>query len=153
MSDIDKKTEEKLDQIVANAASEMYSQGPILDSRKGFDASGLKETLINYIVPLVSLILSLLIGLFILYPSYKSLPELKSQFESKRLLKSNLENKLATLNKLVDFKRVVDENSDLVSRVLVSEQLVPGLLTQVDKIARESGFNISRLNYGLGTVV
>ena len=109
----------------------------------------LKETLINYIIPLVSLVLIALIGYFVLYPSYKEIPDLQAQVDQKSKLESNLEKKLSNLNRLVDFKSVVAENSDLVNRVLVSEPLVPGLLTQVDRIVRESGLEINRLNYGM----
>ncbi len=114
------------------------------------DISGFKETLINYIVPLVSLLLSAAIGFFILYPSYKDLPDLMSEIAVKSNLETNLRNKLNNLNRLVDFKSIVDENSNLVNKVLLSEELIPGLLTQVDRIARESGLLVSRLNYGLG---
>lgn len=112
-----------------------------------------KETLINYIVPLVSVLLIILILFFVLYPSYKSLPDLQGEVGRQTSLQNNLQSKLNNLNRLVDFENVVSENSDLVNKVLVSEELVPGLLTQVDKIARESGLTVTRLNYGLGATL
>lgn len=114
-----------------------------------FNAEIIKNTLINYIVPLICIAASVLIGVFILMPSYRELPELQAELEKNSRLERVLEDKLRNLNKLVDFEGIVEENSDLVNKVLVSEGLVPGLLTQIDKIASESGLTVNRLNYGL----
>jgi Tfp pilus assembly protein PilO len=118
--------------------------------RINIDMAEFKETLINYIVPLVSVLLIILILVFVLYPSYKNLPDLQAEVGRQTALRDNLQEKLNNLNRLVDFESVVSENSDLVNKVLVSEELVPGLLTQVDRISRESGLTVTRLNYGLG---
>lgn len=109
----------------------------------------LRDTLLNYIVPLISVSAAVLIGVFVLYPSYKELPELQMELEQQTKLETVLSNKLNNLNRLVDFEGIVEENSDLVNKVLVSEGLVPGLLTQIDRIARDSGLTVNRLNYGL----
>jgi len=109
----------------------------------------IKGTLINYIVPLLSIAGVVLIVLLVLLPSYKALPDLEKKLDQNKKLEATLSSKLGNLNKLVDFKKIVEENSDLVNKVLVSEGLVPGLLTQVDRIARDSGLTVNRLNYGL----
>lgn len=142
------KANQDLDKMMKDMASEIGKEA--IKESKSVNTGALKETLINYIVPLVSGVLTLLIIIFVLLPSYNNLPELRSQLENKSRLKRNLELKIDNLTRLSDFKNVVDENSQLVSRVLVSEQLVPNLLTQVDKISQEAGFSINRLNYGLG---
>lgn len=116
-----------------------------------FDMMMLKETIINYIVPIVCVGASVLIGVLVLMPSYKSIPNLSAEYDKNTMLESTLRNKLNNMNRLLEFKSIVDENSDLVNKVLVSEELVPGLLTQIDKIARESGLEVTRLNYGLGS--
>ncbi len=130
-------------------------QENIKENKKKVDISAnmgvFKEALINYIVPIISLALTVLIGLLILMPSYKSIPELESQQLQRTSLEANLRSKLGNMNRLVDFENVVAENSDLVNKVLVSEELVPGLLTQIDRIAKEAGLEVSRLNYGLGS--
>jgi Tfp pilus assembly protein PilO len=143
--------DQNFDQMIADAATEMTQGSAPPETKKGLQLGALGDTLLNYIVPLVALVLSGLIGVFILVPSYKNLPELEAQLNSKKKLKHDLTMKLENINRLSDFKNVVDENSQLVDRALVSQELVPGLLTQIDKIARDSGFKLSRLNYGLGT--
>jgi Tfp pilus assembly protein PilO len=136
----------------ANKALEQLQENKQEKKKKSvsFSANIIKETLINYIIPLICLSASGLIGFFILMPSYNELPELKSKLETNQKLERDLGNKLSNLNRLVDFKSIVEENSDLVNKVLVSEELVPGLLTQVDRISRESGLSVGRLSYGLG---
>ncbi len=115
------------------------------------DVMMIKEAIINYIVPIICIVASILIGVLVLMPSYKSIPSLSADLDQRVMLEITLKNKLNNMNKLLDFKDVVEENSDLVNKVLVSEELVPGLLTQIDKIARESGLAVNRLNYGLGS--
>ena len=110
-----------------------------------------KEAIINYIVPIVCLASSILIGVLVLMPSYNSIPQLSADLDEKTMLEITLRNKLNNMNRLLDFKGIVEENSELVNKVLVSEELVPGLLTQIDKLARQSGLGVNRLNYGLGS--
>ncbi len=111
------------------------------------DTRSLKDTLLNFIVPIVSMLVTLLLFVFVIYPSINLLPTLKAEKAKTETLKNQLDTKLVVLNKLVDFKSVVDENVDLASKVMTSEPLIPELLTQIDTIARESGLEISRLSY------
>ena len=111
----------------------------------------LRHALINYIVPIICVAASVLIVMFVLMPSYKELPELEMKLTSSTKLESALRKKLMNLNDLVDFKSVVEENSNLVNKALVSEELVPGLMTQIDRIAKEAGLTVNSLNYGLGS--
>lgn len=120
------------------------------DLELNFKRQAIKDTLVNFFVPLIALTISLAVGFLVLYPSYKALPLLKAELEQKSTLEQNLDRKLNNLNGLVDFKRAVDENSELVNTVLVSEELVPALLTQIDKIVRASGMEITKLNYSFG---
>jgi len=138
---------------LANKADQAKSAKPLKEKSKrvSLDISGLRHALVNYLVPLICVAASVLIVMFILMPSYKELPELKLKLEKNTQLEGNLRRKLANLNDLVDFKGVVGENSNLVNKVLVSEELVPGLLTQVDRVATEAGLTVNSLNYGLGS--
>jgi hypothetical protein len=65
-------------------------------------------------------------------------------------LENQLRTKLSTLNKLLDFETVVQEDEALVSRVLVPETAVPELLTQIDIIAKDSGLLVNKLSYSFG---
>lgn len=107
----------------------------------------IKDFTMNFIVPLIALGLSAVMGFVIIYPSMKSLPTLKAEVEGKQALEAQLSSKLANLSNLSEFKSVVDENSMLVQKVLADEPLVPQLLTQIDQIAKESGLDVTKLSY------
>lgn len=109
----------------------------------------LKQTIANFIIPLIAVVLSLgLLGLYI-YPSLTDIPLLNSELKERTELSQQLVAKVEKLNSLLDFKQNVDDSSSLVSRALSEEPLVPQLLTQVDQIARESGLAITRMSYAL----
>lgn len=112
----------------------------------------IKDAILNFIVPLVSIVIAGLLFAFVVYPSFSTLPSLKEEKTQYETQLSALTKKLANLEKLVEFKSVVDENSNLVNRILVSEENVPQLLNQVDTIVRESGLEISKLSYSLANV-
>jgi Tfp pilus assembly protein PilO len=109
-----------------------------------------REFFINFLIPLVCLVATGFLVIVILYPSYKALPELKVEASRKETLDNQLKAKLGVLNKLLDYKSVVDENLDLISAVLEAEAKVPQLLTQIDIIARESGLDVTKLSYSFG---
>lgn len=114
------------------------------------DTKKLKNTVINFMVPIIALVLTLLLFLVVIYPAITSLPLLKDELTAKRNLENQLKTKLTTLNKLLDFESVVMENAEVVAKVLVSEPTVPELLTQIDMIAKESGLAINKLSYSFG---
>ena len=114
------------------------------------EAEIVKDTILNFIVPLIAVGICILIGVIFIMPAYKSLPELRNQIGEKTVLRDDLRAKKTNLNKLVDFKSIVDENSDLVNKVLVSEPLVPELLNQIDQIVKGSGMEVSKLSYAYG---
>lgn len=115
------------------------------------DTGKIKETLLNFVVPLVAFGVTFALFIIVIYPSYKKLPVLKAELTSKTSLKQTLNTKLQRLNRLVDFKTVVEEDSALVDRVLVSEEEVPRLLDQVNQIATDAGMSITRLSYSYGS--
>ena len=116
------------------------------------EAEIVKDAILNFIVPLVALAVCIMLGVVFILPAYKALPDLRVQIGEKTQLRDVLVSKKTALNKLVDFKSVVDENSNLVNKVLVSEPLVPELLNQIDQIVKESGMNVSKLSYAYGGV-
>lgn len=114
------------------------------------DTHRIKDGLLNFLVPLVCLGATLLIFFTIIFPSFKQLPTLKTEVEAQITLENQLRTKLTALNDLIDFNEELQENSDLISKVLVSEPEVPLLLTQIDSIAKESGLEINKLSYSFG---
>jgi len=121
----------------------------VKEQKSHMDTSHLKQVLINFVVPLGMLIITLVIVLLVLKPAFKNKPLLTNDLVSKKQLRDDLQSKLVTLNRLVDFQNIVSENSALVDKVLVSEQEVPALMSQISQIAQNSGFSIKRLTYAL----
>jgi Tfp pilus assembly protein PilO len=133
--------------ISEKEAEALLSKSPGLS----VNMSKIKDTLLNFIVPLISLGVTVVLGIVIIYPTAKALPQTKEELAAKQEKKLVLEKKVKDLHKLVDFKNVVDENSALVNRVLESESKVPYLLNQVDRIARNSGLSVVKLSYSYGS--
>jgi len=115
------------------------------------DTGRLKENLLNFVVPIVAIAIAIALAIFVIYPSFKKLPLVKADLSSKAGMKQTLSTKLQRLNRLVDFKSVVDEDSGLVNKVLVSEEEVPRLLDQVNQIATNAGMSVTRLSYSYGS--
>jgi Tfp pilus assembly protein PilO len=107
----------------------------------------LKETLVNFVVPLLALVVILVMVFVIIVPTINSKPEKEAEIAKAVALNAQLRDKLENLNKMKNLEKVVTDYSDLVTRVLVNEPMVPELLTQVDTIAKESGLEVTKLTY------
>ncbi len=103
--------------------------------------------LLNFLVPLLALIGSSIAIFVFLLPSYKEIPILESSLSTKKTLSSQLERKVAALKELVDFSTQVDEYVLVTEKALISEPKIPELLSQIDIMIRESGMDVSSLNY------
>ncbi len=111
------------------------------------DYSKLKDTVINFIVPIIAGLVCLALAAFVIYPTLKQMPVQKAEYKAKQDLNDQLTVKVQNLKKLLDFKKAVDEDATLVSAALVSEAMVPQLLTQIDQIAKENGLAVTKLSY------
>jgi Tfp pilus assembly protein PilO len=111
------------------------------------NTQAIRDTVLNFIVPLVAIVSAALLGFLVFYPSYKEYPRLRVQVQEKQALHDLLSKKLAVLNKLLDYKSVVDEDLELITGVLMDEAYVPELLTQIDIVANEAGLEVTKLNY------
>jgi Tfp pilus assembly protein PilO len=109
--------------------------------------NALKETLINFVVPLLALAVILVMLFVIIIPTIKSKPQKEAEIEKVQALNGQLRGKLENLNKMKNLESVVGDYSELVTRVLVDKPMVPELLTQVDTIATESGLEVTKLTY------
>jgi Tfp pilus assembly protein PilO len=119
--------------------------------KKGGSAAGykIKDTLLNFIVPLISLGVTLLLAFTIAIPSRSKLPTLDTQLKAAGDLRAKLETKIGVLEQLVEYQVVVDEDVKIFEQALPEEAMVPELLTQVDTIARESGLKVTVLSYSV----
>ncbi|MEK7595834.1 MAG: type 4a pilus biogenesis protein PilO [Patescibacteria group bacterium] len=106
-----------------------------------------KAFLVGTVFPLALLLGTVLLFFFVLYPKYKELPQKRDDIVKLKQKADALEGKIKKLNDLVDFKDVLQENSDLLDAAMPSQAEVPILLTQVQLIATEAGLNIKNLSY------
>lgn len=106
-----------------------------------------KGALINFIIPLISILITGVLAIFYIYPSFKSFPVKKQDLEKKIETKNILNTKVLSLNKLIDFQQSLDENLDIVNKVLVPEPEVPKLLDQATQLAQKAGLSLDRLSY------
>lgn len=116
------------------------------------DLAKAKETLVNFVVPLVCFVLVLLLVGLVLYPTIKGIPILQEELTQAAHLETQLKEKRAKLNDLLDFRNTVEEDVALLGTVLVSEAMVPELLTQISQIAEKVGFEITKLAYSFSEV-
>jgi Tfp pilus assembly protein PilO len=123
-----------------------------LNAGMNVDVSRIKEAVVNFIIPLVCIIATILIGLLLLMPAIKEQPLLHVELEESVKLSKQLKSKKDVLNDLIDFRTIVEENASLMDAVLVSEANVPELLAQVSLIAQEAGFEVTRLAYSYSGV-
>ncbi|MBD3366424.1 hypothetical protein GF360_03760 [candidate division WWE3 bacterium] len=118
---------------------------------KGFDLSKVTGFLLNFLIPLISLIATGLLLFLVLFPKYQEMPLIQENLDEKQHLSRQLQTKVSTLNLLVDLEEVVREYSDFINKTLVSEPTVPELLAQVDLMARESVLGVEQLAYSKGS--
>ncbi len=114
------------------------------------DLSGIKDFFLNFLIPLVALGIVGGLAALVLYPSFQEAPELESKLAQQQALAARLEDKVATLEVLVDLEYEAEEDFDLINKALVSEPRVPRLLAQIDRMATDSGFEVNDLGYSRG---
>lgn len=107
----------------------------------------IKNAILNFLIPLIAFAGTLLLIVLYIVPSYKSLPAKKQELEGKITLKKTLTDKASDLDRLVDYKSIFDENTDIVNKVLVSEPEVPRLLDQASQMATRAGTSLDKLSF------
>jgi len=120
-----------------------------LNTEIKIDKEGIKNALINFLVPILALGASVLLFFVVILPGLSNLPQLQAELSETETLEGILGEKLSTLNRLLDFESVVEEYGDLFRSALPDESKVPELLTQVDQMARESGLAVIKLSYSI----
>lgn len=108
-----------------------------------------KDIALNFIIPILCTTASAVLFVVIIYPSFRNVPELKQKLKNTEVLRDQLKEKQAKLGRFIDFKAILEENSNLVDRVMPAEQNVPGLLDQLSQIASEVGLDVTKLSYSL----
>ena len=117
------------------------------------DIVKVKSIISEFVIPLVSVVISLVLVLLIIVPAIKTLPAATREVKNKQEQAEVLKNKIKVLEKLVDFKSVVDEDFMLLTAAIPSESQVPQLLTQIDQISKESGLSVVTMSYTLSNTL
>lgn len=128
---------------IQNALQNMQVEEP----KKKVDLTGFKRFIANFLIPLIALAIMGILVLVVIMPAVREIPVLQSDLAEREVKVASLDEKLQKLRSLTDFKESVEENHTLVSKVLAEEPLVPQLLTQIDRIAGESGVTLTKINY------
>lgn len=116
------------------------------------DAKDIKNTIMNFIVPIGSLLISIVLVLAIILPQINGWEQVQSDLNAAKTLEAQLSTKKGVLDKMIDFQSVVAEDLKVFSQTLAEEPFVPELLTQIDIIAKEAGLEVSRLSYSVTDV-
>jgi Tfp pilus assembly protein PilO len=111
----------------------------------------LRNAVVNFIVPIIAFGVALLLIVLYIYPSFKSLTEKREELNNKISLKNTLSEKVSDLKVLSDFGDVLNENLEIVNKVLVPEADVPRLLDQATQISQRAGMELDRLSYSYGS--
>ncbi len=111
------------------------------------NTSRIKETLINFIVPLICLAVAVLLIIFVIYPGIVNIPKFKQELNDRNQKKEVLAEKSTNLKKLIFYKAMLEQNSALVDRALSSTDNIPQLLDEVYQMSVSSGVKVNRLNY------
>jgi hypothetical protein len=109
------------------------------------DISGIKNAVINFLIPLICLGISGALGLLVIYPSFISIKPLQEEIKTQQALKESLDTKVSRLKDLQSYRSVVKENSELINRVFVSESSAPLFLDEINQLARNASFEVTRL--------
>ncbi len=114
---------------------------------KSMNLSDLKGVIFDFVVPLILLIVTALLGFLYIKPTYKQMGEISADVSAKQELVSVLTYKTAALTKMKDFGSVLKENADLMSALLPTDSNVPQLLDEVAQISANAGMALDRLSY------
>ncbi len=106
---------------------------------------------VNFLVPLACLLITAGLAFIVLLPSYREIPSLENTLQIEENLAVQLETKASTLLNMVDIRDTMEDYTVAVDLALTSEPKIPELLSQVDRMAGESGMEVTSLSYSRGS--
>lgn len=106
-----------------------------------------KDFLLGTGIPVLLFLGALSVVLLLVLPTYKKAKPKSEELSKLIVREKNLDTKIMKLNDLLDFKDVVNEDLKLVNIALPSEDNIPLLLTEIQKISKEAGLAITNLSY------
>lgn len=108
-----------------------------------------KSFAVNFIIPLLALIVTVFLVVLVLIPGFKNYPLLVQTYQQKSQFQKELVVKTEKLNKLYEFRDTVLTNRALINKAMADAPMVPQLLAQLNMIAKDSGVVIQKLTYSI----
>ena len=116
------------------------------------NTSKIKATFIDNLYLAVSLVGSLFFILVLLFPSLSSIPTLRTKLSAKNEELKQLKAKSSRLNSLISNQSTLKANLKLVDMAVPSKDNVPNLMTQIQRIASDSGVTLKALQFGTSSL-
>lgn len=117
------------------------------------NTSKLKSTFLGNLYLAVGVVGSLFFVLILLVPSISLIPSLRAQIKSKNEELKQLRERSGHLNALLSNQSTLKVNLKLVDVAIPSKDDVPNLMTQIQRIATESGVVLKALQFGSGALM
>ncbi|MEK7610786.1 MAG: type 4a pilus biogenesis protein PilO [Patescibacteria group bacterium] len=126
-----------------------------LGNKSGSALSGIKIVgLLRPLLPFLplgsSVVLGLLVVLLIAVPRISNLAALKSEIKDNQTKLGNLKEKYVKLTDLLAHQEALESDLSFIDAALPDKENIPELLSQIEKIASESGVSIRALHFGTG---
>ena len=116
------------------------------------NTSKFKSTFLENFYLTIGVVGSLFFVLVLLLPSISLIPSLRSQIKNKSEELRQLRERSARLNSLLSNQSTLKVNLKLVDVAIPSKDDVPNLMTQIQRIATESGVVLKALQFGSGAL-
>lgn len=110
----------------------------------------LLRPLIPYLPFGSSVVLGLLVVLLIAIPRVSNLSQLKTEIKDNQSKLGSLKEKYVRLTDLLAHQEALESDLSFIDAALPEKENIPELLSQIEKIASESGVSIRALHFGTG---
>lgn len=116
------------------------------------DTKIFKNTIISNLYAGLGVFGSLFFVVIIILPSFSSFPSLRNQIEEKSKALKDLKVKSSRLNALLTSQTSLKSSLKIVDTAIPSKDNVPTLMTEVQRIASDSGVILKALQFGSGSL-
>ncbi|MCG2685802.1 type II secretion system protein M [Candidatus Parcubacteria bacterium] len=118
---------------------------------KAFGLELKKDTFVPYVLAILALLTSFALVVLVVLPKVSGFSDLKDERASEEERYQELKDKREKLSELLGARAILDRDVELFGHAVPSESAVPILMTQVEKIATESGTLVKVLQFGTGS--
>lgn len=109
--------------------------------------SDFKNFILNFAIPLFFLILIVVVSVFVISPTYSSIPALESEISTKEIQLESLRAKVSQLEQLESNRSLMIQDLTKLSWALEERDKVPELSEQVRLMSEDSDISFESLSY------